>query len=100
MVFVLLRNRGHLAGSIQKDSGQKISNLYAYPWNENNILNESWIGDYVFIKYISKCQDEVDRKFVSSRWGFCDDSNELPQERADEQRHKYFTVETTVLSGR
>ena len=66
----------------------------------SNILNESWIGDYVFIKYISKCQDEVDRKFVSSRWGFCDDSNELPQERADEQRHKYFTVETTVLSGR
>ena len=34
------------------------------------------------------------------RWGFCDDSNEIPQERADEQRHKYFTVETTVLSGR
>ena len=32
------------------------------------------------------------------RWGFCEDSNELPIETGEHIRHRYYTVETTVLS--
>ena len=34
----------------------------------------------------------------TSRWGFCDDSNDIPIETGEHIRHRYFTVETTVLS--
>ena len=41
---------------------------------------------------------EITSHTLIFRWGFCEDSNELPVETGEHIRHRYYTVETTVLS--